>query len=268
MSKDTVSRPSISRLERADGRRFFVYAPPRKGIRRSKRKPPKPPFVGAKPWQCSVYYFWWKYLRENDDYIKCCNSSGRGPLAKLYRDFGDVRDDDFWAWWRSHEHLFCEPPLRRTHIFGSNEGQKLADYVLLAVPGDMPVALAVQQIRKLLPTALKRPKRLTTDSQASYPVATKPILSSLHMHLRVWEARKKHPEKKLHELADLVGLIVSENIPKELAAEFRRDPTLYRKDIDREIRHKKAVLASRHLRIAAQYIKNVGKGQFPKRERR
>jgi hypothetical protein len=47
----------------------------------------------------SPYYWWWAYLRRNKQYLDCCNKDGKGALAKLYMDFGDVRSDDFRAWW-------------------------------------------------------------------------------------------------------------------------------------------------------------------------
>jgi hypothetical protein len=261
-------RPSSSRMERASGRRFFVYAPPLKGARQSKRKPPKPPFNGAKPWQSSVYYFWWKYLRENIGYMQCCMTGGRGKFAKLYRDFGDVRNDDFWTWWKAHQCLFSEPPADHTKVIEDDKLPNRDDYVLVAIPIDIPAALAIQQTKRLLLPLLTRPKRLTTDSKAKYPVATKPVLSSLHTHLQVWDAHKANPNMKYHEIADILGFAVNETLPKEVAADFKRDPTLFRKDIDKEIRRKKTVLVSRHLRIARQYIENVGTGEFPKRDGR
>ncbi len=45
--------------------------------------------------QRSPYYWWWAFLRLNEDYVKCCELGGKGKLANLYKDFGDVRSDDF-----------------------------------------------------------------------------------------------------------------------------------------------------------------------------
>jgi hypothetical protein len=128
-------------------------------------------------------------------------------------------------------------------------------YAVIAVPTDIPVALAMQQIKRLLPSVLTRPKRLTTDSKAQYPVATKPVLSSLHMHLRIWEGHNAYPEMKYHELADKLGLAVHEKLTKEERADFKSGVTDFRKDIDKSIKRRKILLVSRHLRIARQYIK-------------
>ena len=63
---------------KASKRRFFLYAPPLKGVRPSKRKPPKAPFKGAKPWQVSVFYYWWEYLRRHEGYAETCRDGGKG----------------------------------------------------------------------------------------------------------------------------------------------------------------------------------------------
>lgn len=62
--------------------------------------------------QRSPYYWWWAYLKRNEEYIRCCESGGKGRLSKLYDDFGDVRSNDFPSWWgRSYQRgqkLFAE----------------------------------------------------------------------------------------------------------------------------------------------------------------
>ena len=68
----------------------FAYAWPVKDPKRSKRKLPPPPFPEAEPWQCSVYYYWWEYLRRHEGYKRTCAQGGRGRYAKLYEDFGNV----------------------------------------------------------------------------------------------------------------------------------------------------------------------------------
>ena len=63
--------------------------------------------------EVSPYYWWWQYLRRNSLYIRCCNQGGKGKCAALYRDFGDVRSDDFREWWYGKLDrgavLFAEP---------------------------------------------------------------------------------------------------------------------------------------------------------------
>lgn len=61
-------------------------------------------------------YWWWRFLKCNTDYLKCCEQGGRGKLSQLYADFGDVRGDEYKEWLHSkmesgetrREHLFAE----------------------------------------------------------------------------------------------------------------------------------------------------------------
>lgn len=85
--------------------------------------PYKPPLIGPNDYwedgrlidwsgnsRPSVYYWWWQYLKRNQEYIQTCNDGGRGPCSALYSDFGDVRGDHFATWWRAKgKYLFAEP---------------------------------------------------------------------------------------------------------------------------------------------------------------
>ena len=80
----------------------FIYAPPFTELDDvSEDDKPKAPFNGAPFFMRSGYYYWWAFLRENEEYIACCNLSGKGQHAELYKDFGDVRSDDFFSWWKN-----------------------------------------------------------------------------------------------------------------------------------------------------------------------
>jgi hypothetical protein len=40
--------------------------------------------------QRSPFYWWWEFLRRNEDYEACCAVGGKGELAHVYGDFGVV----------------------------------------------------------------------------------------------------------------------------------------------------------------------------------
>lgn len=89
------------------------------------------PFPKAKPWQCSVYYFWWCFLKEHEGYRKCCENDGKGPYADLYRDFGDVRGNNFRSWWKNTgSQLFAEHPSGS----GASVMDPVARYQVLGKP--------------------------------------------------------------------------------------------------------------------------------------
>ena len=90
----------------------------------------------------SPYYWWWAYLRRNSDYLACCERGGMGEMAELYRDFGDVRQDDFHGWWTADGRgagLFGEQQLevRLSELTSAAEWRaewQADDVMVIAVP--------------------------------------------------------------------------------------------------------------------------------------
>lgn len=242
--------------------RFFIYAPPIKGIRKSRRKPPNPPYSGAERWKWSVYYYWWEYLRRHEGYRSTCMRGGRGRYSALYADFGDVHQADFWSWWVEHEHLFCEPPPRIVERL-QYKTEVPADSMILAVPIENKASLSIKQIRGLLAGKVGLTKR-GSESRALYPVSTKPVLSTLHQHLLVWDAKRDNPHLSDAEIADLVGLAINHRVDGETLATLRARE-LPTRQLETVLRRRKQIAVQRHLRIAQQYIDNVAKGKFPLR---
>ena len=259
------------------GRRFFIYAPPLKGVRPSKRKPPNPPYKGAPSWKCSVYYYWWEYLRRHEGYRQCCLNGGKGDYAKLYADFGDIHaHDDFWQWWSKEKHneLFCEPTARQIRVLDENsrfEPTLSNDTLILEMPLEVRTAYLIAAIRTALKQHGAKAKAAKRISRARYPVATKPVLMSLHQHLVVYDAHRANPKLKLNEIYYLVhqeaGMYVSETVEGETVAQLRKLDLPYR-DVLLVVRQRQANLVRRHIRIAEQYIDSVAKGLFPSRSNR
>jgi hypothetical protein len=174
---------------------YFSYAWPLKDPKRSKRKLPPPPFPEAEPWQCSVYYYWWEYLKRHDGYKRTCAQDGRGRYAKLYEDFGNIHEGEFWEWWRTHNWIFAEPSIRQ--VKSAEPGETGDDHTLIIrVPLETSLAITTRQFKRLVRPQIKKAARKKMPSRAKYPVATKPILSALHEHLLVWDAKKRHPNLK------------------------------------------------------------------------
>lgn len=252
----------------ASRRRFFIYAPPLKGARPSRRTPPKEPFKNAPAWTKSVYYYWWEYLRRHEGYRRTCEKGGKGKYAALYKDFGDVHSGSFWDWWRNRQDLFCEPPppfarivaLRDVHIQPPNT-------VYLQVSLEQRLALTIRQIKRQLSCMVMVDKRHKTKSRAKYPVYTKPVLSNLHRCLMIWDAKHENPQWNNFLIYDYVN----GKLTKEEMDEF---VTTNNGDVKRRIGGKpadrlpKTYAVSRDLRIAQQYIDNVALGEFPKRSGR
>ena len=244
-------------------RLHFAYAWPLKNKPRDGKERVVPPFPNAKPWQCSVYYYWWEYLRRHKGYQATCDAGGMGDFAELYGDFGDVHSTDFWTWWRGHNHIFAEPPVRQVR---KAEAHEVSDKttVILSVPLDTRLSLTTAQFRRLIEPMLIEHNRSKSLSGAKYPVETKPYLPTLHEHLMVWDARQADANIKDADIADSVGLRINHVVDGETIAS-RKSLQLGFKDIERVLERRKKLSVQRHLRIAEQYIHYTSKGRFPLR---
>ena len=233
------------------GRRplYFRYAPPLTSLDDySDDELPKLPFREAKPYQRSVYYYWWLFLREHEGYRATCEAGGKGGHADLYADFGDVRNEDFMKWWkRGGRLLFCEPQDEPIHVY-PNPDFSLNDEnrVVVSLPVGRDVEEMLAELRQLLKPLRKVAPLKQTSGEARYQVAAKPVLSSLHQHWVVLQLRKQHPNAALHELGDLAGVLVDEDNDRGT------DPKQVR-----------AITVSRYLKQAKCMIEHVGKGMFP-----
>lgn len=142
---------------------------------------------------------------------------------------------------------------------------------MLELPLEVRSAYLIARIRTVLKQHDTRAKAAKRISRALYPVATKPVLTSLHQHLTVYDAYIANPKFKLYELYDLIhkeaGLYVSESVEGETVAASKKLLLPYGY-ILRTIKQRKSNLVRRHIRIAEQYIAAVGEGQFPKRKNR
>ena len=246
-------------FDKKSRRLFFFSAPPLKGVRPSKKKPPNPPFKGAKPWQCSVFYYWWEYLRRHEGYRKCCETGGKGPYGKLYRDFGDIHAVEFWTWWKERgQFLFSEPVPLYVDRVSVDDAKKLSEnQILVSVPLTQSMAVTTRQLKRLLLPLLKKQRIEKKKSRAMYPVASKPILPALHQHLWIYDLHKANPKLPYHKIADLAGIIVETGYAKTAVD-----------DDSAELKHLKTMAVGRHINIAKAYIENVALGKFPYRAKK
>jgi hypothetical protein len=186
----------------------FVYAPPQRTGPKEALRLPQPPFKGAKPWQCSVYYYWFEYLRRHEGYAETCKAGAGGEWEVLYRDFGDVHAVTFLEWWGLNgDRLFAEPvQLEEVRFLSAgSEVPASIDVAVVAIPLRRSLTDSLTQIRELLSgraaAVQGRGKRQPHVSRARYPVFQRPNLSALHSYLEAWDVQRKYPDISLTELA-------------------------------------------------------------------
>ena len=222
----------------------------------------------ARDQEQSPYYWWWAYLRRSDAYLKCCEKGGKGPLAKIYADFGDVREDNFKKWWTVNNHgaqLFGEQ--RQQVKFGpmSDASEWHADWtpdvaLVIAIPLSMSKRGIQSSIAKLLDERIKsrrgRKALKEAESTARYPLARNYSARNLGKALEVydlWLRGKTHPEQKL-KLWE-IGVAANLNTLKKATCEDPHERM--------GIRNRLNAAVNRYVKEAQKNIAGVEKGVFP-----
>ena len=268
------------------GPKLFIHAPPFLG-RRSKETGEylskrlariQPPFIGAEPWQHSIYYFWWEFLRRHEGYKDSCARGGAGRYQKLYAHFGDVhayKTKDFWSWWTEEldngwkrgEFLFAEPAARRMAVQGRVLNTQPDDMLVVSIPLEVRTPQLVKNLRILLGEHKVQVAAARSKSRALYPVAASVRLSTLHQTLAVWDTWNEHKHRKYkYEQAELAGIHVNMVVNGETVDRLKRDDLPYG-DVQKEVRRRQIMAFNRYLAAAEDYIENVGKGHFPLRNK-
>lgn len=233
--------------------RHFPYRHPTFGT----AKNPK----SASHWKVSVYYWWFEYLRRNEDYRQTCMAGGKGKCAKVYEHFGDVTSTSFKQWWTDDDRgagLFAEPPTPSIQVISPEDVQEGGfqgeNTLILRVPMGLPINFLVRNFREVVSKrhAGKRGKRYLSSSKAMFQATGKVDVVFLETALMVWDAKTAEPKKPLWQIAQDLRISSSHK--------------LYPDDSPSVIADKKNVLAataSRYYRKAVQMIARAGEGRFP-----
>lgn len=228
------------------GMRHFPYKHPTFGT----KSRPKP----ESAWKCSVYYWWWEYLRRNVDYQIASTSADKGKFAALFDDFGAL-GDDFQAWWRVHGvHLFAEPPAEDS-VKVLEQGEIVPNGTLtITFPLNLPKKHLEKRFKELLMKEHqgKRGRQMAKLSQARYRFKGQPNLHAIELGLRVYDHRIKNPGMPLWQ----VGNTLENFLPLQ---------KIRKTDTPAQITDKKNALAAtvcRYIKRVEKNIQHAGEGTF------
>lgn len=223
--------------------------------------------------QRSPYYWWWAYLKRNEEYIKCCEHGGKGRLAKLYADFGDVRSDDFPSWWgrdyQRGQDLFAEdrPEVKVLKLRSTSDWREdwSEDNVLLVA---VNLQIGRRTLQRMFADLLakehkgKRGRRALgkakETSTAKYPLYRNFSRYNLKTMLEVYDAwllnsrLPKSERDPLWAIGDNLRVVESaRSKPRDLPHE-------------RTVKHNvMSATVARYVRNAKAIIANTAKGEFP-----
>ena len=209
-------------------------------------------------------------MRRNTEYTACCERGGRGKHAKLCKDFGDVRSDDFRTWWgapnNKGDYLFSEQPLslsvQKIDAVQDFDAELKNNVLLVAVNLDLGRRLLQKKFADLLQKEHmgKRGRKSlkTAASTSRYPLHRNFTTSNLKDMLRVYDAVTAN---NALDAADQVPLwAVGESLKLVPTAMPHKWDNRY----DKRSKHATMTMTvSRFFNHARLIIANTAKGQFP-----
>lgn len=218
----------------------------------------------------SPYYWWWVYLRRNEDYLKCCENGGKGKYAKLYKDFGDVREDNFKKWWKE----------KGVELFSEKHVSEGGDMVLMELTDKaqwnkswtddkvLVVAMPLTSSKRYLQSrfndllnkrhTIKRGRQYKTfeESSAKYPLAKNYTIRNLETTLAVYDEYLKHkgqiPKVPYWKIGQSMRLVPSAMTTDNMSMNERQ---VYRNVMGASVK--------RYITNAEKMIANAGLGKFP-----
>ena len=221
--------------------------------------------------QRSPYYWWWAYLRRNQDYLACCEKGGKGKLAALYADFGDIREDNFHKWWKEEQRgpkLFGEQPLSIKFMEVNGPEQWRADWtpekvMVVTFPLAKSKRKLMGDIKRLLdqrhPGKQGRAALADLETTARYRLTRNYTIPSLQTALDVYDLWQKSETGPASERLTLWEIGAELNLNRAAAAKARA-----RAGLDRvRGRNHLSNLVKRYLTDATSNVQAVALGQFP-----
>lgn len=244
----------------------FLAAYPRIGTKHKR--------TSTKELEKSPYYWYWAYMKRNKEYIKCCDNNGKGKLAKLYKDFGDIRSDDFAEWWGGKNqkggYLFGEvaddfklKQLQSQREWSEEWGSNIVVIALNLNEGKRKLQQYFsKELDKLHKGKRGRKSMSKTQSTARYSLYRNSSVNTLKKMLMAYDAwlvnesLPKAEQKSMWEIGESINLVPAAMPPTH------KD---YQLQDNIKLRHNTMTVAmSRYVKEAQIIIANTSLGVFPK----
>lgn len=218
----------------------------------------------------SPFYWWFNFLRLNEGYKATAEANGIGICAEQYADFGDIYTVDFKEWWlkQGHARLFAEKPSSYTMKIAKNESDLAefnSDEALNVV---IPLTWTRTDIeRRFAELVLKKidkaNKGLNTDeSTAKYKINGKWHCEAMATAHKVYLLRKENEQAVKAGRATKLAwadLAIRANLNASKGLIEGKKGNMVSDD-----RRTLTVMAIRHYKRAAAYIKAAATHSFPR----
>lgn len=233
------------------------------------------PAEKLKNWEGSVYYWWYEYLKCNDEYKNYCVNisdpsfkSRSKKLDRLYEEFGDIHTKDFETWWKDEDrgnNIFSEGGWWHQDQFTIFNNWREIDpsevtfcedgWVFIRVPLKTQSKRSLKKSFSNMLDQLhkgKRGERTLKNSEAVYKVLGRTKVASLKLHMEIYKFRMANPKTPSYDIFDILGLHCKPTFPKGSTSVADKTSIFV-----------KSITVSRHLRKAKNLINNTIFGRFP-----
>jgi len=207
-------------------------------------------------------YWWFLTLQASDEYLLCCRNQGKGKLANLYKDFGDIDKKSFAQWWANQgRKIFAErKKLKKVEVI--EDGRQLErlsiheDRLIIEVPLTLRRQTAIRQIGKELKKVYESRDVVDIWEQSTAKrqvIKSKMRMSTVEILLNVLRIRNEHPTLSNYEIGQKA------RIDLDILAR-----TTDGDQIDEALERRRMQIAvSRYLDQAKNLIANAELGIFP-----
>jgi len=210
----------------------------------------------------SPYYWWYMFLRLNDDYKTTCLAKGKGKCSALYKDFGDVHKQNFKEWWTDKAHLFAEPQKGYRMQIANNINEIApfndAEVLNLVVPLNLSQRSLKRAFTSLVLNKVEKGKKGVSleKSEAKYPLGSKWHIEAMKTAYKIYIEKNRFTEGKKVAWADVA---IRVRLPMAIGV---KEKSLSSETSD--IRRSLTILAKRHYSRAEAFIKASATNRFPK----
>jgi hypothetical protein len=210
----------------------------------------------AKLAEDSLYGWWWKFLKESDEYW---SSEPGDPIYEMKQDFGYL-DDDFAYWWRTRgRDLFSEremvPIVRVVGVDTGTHGDAPPGWIDVRIPMSIPRKTIEMQLdavfRRYHPGNELLRHAVSTARRRIYP-RKRYHRDQLETLYKVWTCKRQNPAWRFWEVGEHLSL-VPHNMPE--AGDTDATISIKRREHDKRVRE----LYDQ----AKELVANAARGNFP-----
>ena len=230
----------------------------------------------------SPFFWWFKFLQLNSDYLDTEKNNGVGKCSDLYKDFGAVSNTDFKTWWREHSHLFAEAKTNYSLRVAKSQAELAPFDSTEAVNVVVPLNWSQKSLKKHFALLLPKigvssgaigPKIGTSMSTAKYGLGRRWNCGAMESAFEVYKVRQANMDRgaKTTTKAQHKGAVSAKfkmawadvGIEAKLDVAEGMEVGKVKQDTA-EKRRVLTILAKRHYANALAYIGAAATATFPK----